>query len=98
MDSNSILTESGRNKSMGEAKAKTAKTFEKESSKISSPFFLSLAAGVIALSLGLAMTKKKKTWALFVGQWVPTILLLGVYNKISPPKESDKVENKSLLH
>ena len=43
--------------------------------------FLGLAGGAVALSLGLELAGHGKT-ANFVGQWVPTILLLGIYNKL----------------
>jgi len=34
----------------------------------------------------------RKQWANFVGQWVPTILLLGIYNKIVKTQGSDQKE------
>lgn len=96
MNSNSILTESGRNKSLREGKV--TKAIENQTSKIPSSFFLALAGGVVALSFGLAMSRRKKSWANFVGQWVPTILLLGIYDKIVKTHGSDKAESQSLLH
>jgi hypothetical protein len=43
--------------------------------------FLELALGSIALSATLQFTGRKE-WANFVGQWAPTFLLLGIYNKL----------------
>ncbi|MBC7537411.1 MAG: hypothetical protein H7281_01215 [Bacteriovorax sp.] len=80
------------------SEGKVTKAIEKQTAKIPSSIFLVLAGGAVALSLGFAMSKKKKDWATFVGQWVPTILLLGVYDKIVKTYGSDKSENKSLLH
>ena len=94
MDSN--LSESGRNKSMDESKvAKVAETKPKETQP---SIFITLAGAAIALSLGLALSKKKKSWAVFVGQWAPTILLLGIYDKVIKTDSSSKEEKKSLLH
>jgi hypothetical protein len=93
---NSILTESGRNKSMSEGKV--TKAIEKQTSKIPSSVFLALAGGAVALSIGLAMNKRKKSWAIVVGQWVPSILLLGIYDKIVKTHGSEKTERKSFLH
>jgi hypothetical protein len=93
---NSLLTESGRNKSMSEDKVTRA--IEKQTSKIPSTLFLALAGGAIALSLGLAMSKKEKTWANFTGLWAPTFLLLGIYNKIVKNHDLDKTERQSLMH
>jgi hypothetical protein len=94
MDSN--LSESGRNKSMEEAKV--AKITEMKTKEVPTSIFITLAGAAIALSFGLAMSKKKKSWAVFVGQWAPTILLFGIYDKIVKTNATSKEENKSLLH
>lgn len=94
MDSN--LSESGRNKSMEDAKV--AKVAEIKSKEVPTSIFITLAGAAIALSLGLAMSKKKKSWAIFVGQWAPTILLFGIYDKIVKTNDNSKDEHKSLLH
>jgi len=84
-----LLTESGRNKNIKEGEL--TKTIEKQTAKIPSTFFLTAAGASVALALGLAMTQRKQ-WANFVGQWVPTILLLGIYNKIVKTQGSDQKE------
>lgn len=97
MSEGSLLTESGRARPSKEGSL--TKRIEKQTAKIPSSFFLALAGGVVALSLGLAVSNKKKSWANFVGQWVPTILLLGIYDKIVKTQGSDQEEKKSsLLH
>ena len=58
-----------------------AKAIEKKTSKIPSDFFLWAALGAIGVSLTLQIMGQKKT-SNFVGEWAPTILILGVYNKI----------------
>jgi hypothetical protein len=42
--------------------------------------------GSILLSLGLFLSGKKQT-AIFVGLWAPTILNLGLYNKLLRPSQ-----------
>ncbi len=49
-------------------------------------------AGSIALSLALFFTGKRQE-AIFVGLWAPTILNLGLYNKLlRPSKESSNTD------
>lgn len=57
------------------------KTIENQTAKLPSDAFLFTAGGVIAISLVLKLMKKRDN-ALFVGQWVAPILLLGIYNKL----------------
>lgn len=79
--------------SMNDLKAKAARTnpehregpvasaIEEQTAKIPSDVYLWAAFGSIAGSLALKLMKKHKS-ALFVGQWAPTFLLLGNYNKM----------------
>lgn len=67
----------GMNKQEGEI----TKGIEKVTAAAPSVTWLILAGGAIAGSLALKLAGKDKT-ANFVGQWVPTILMLGLYNKI----------------
>ncbi len=57
------------------------KTIEQYTSMVPSGAYLSMAFGAIGLSAVLHLAGRK-TDSQFVGHWVPTILLLGVYNKI----------------
>lgn len=63
------------------AEGASTKAIEKVTTKIPSDAFLFTAIGCIGVSAALQLTGHKKT-SLFVGQWVPTILILGLYNKI----------------
>jgi hypothetical protein len=54
---------------------------ESVTSQVPSGTYLSLAVGSIAISALLHLAGRKQD-AQFVGQWVPTILLLGLYNKV----------------
>lgn len=58
-----------------------AKAIEEQTSKIPSDAFLWAAAGSIATSLTLKMMGRSHQ-SLFVGQWAPTFLILGLYNKL----------------
>ena len=58
-----------------------ARPIEEFTARLPSDTFLWLAGGSILGSLTLKMLGKNHD-ALFVGQWAPTFLLLGVYNKI----------------
>lgn len=59
----------------------TTKTIESYTSELPSGSFLSVAIGAMALSLLLMLTGRRNL-ANFVGQWAPTILILGLYNKL----------------
>ena len=50
--------------------------------------------GSIALSLVLVLTGEEKK-ANFVGQWAPTLLILGVYNKMVKLHGSDGSDAKN---
>ncbi|MBC7793898.1 MAG: hypothetical protein H7Z43_09325 [Clostridia bacterium] len=58
-----------------------ARSMEKHTSKVPSDWFLWAAGGSVLLSLALQATDRKET-ANFVGHWAPTILILGLYNKL----------------
>jgi hypothetical protein len=58
-----------------------------------SDIFLWAALASIATSLALQMLDYKKN-TLFVGQWAPTFLLLGIYNKLVKQLGSDRSENQ----
>ncbi|NJK89726.1 MAG: hypothetical protein HC923_10210 [Myxococcales bacterium] len=55
---------------------------ERRTARIPSDVFLWAAGGSILASLALKAFTKREEDANFVGQWAPTILLIGLYNKI----------------
>ena len=65
-----------------------ARTIEQQTAKLPSDTFLWLAGGSIAASLTFKMMGKEHE-ALFVGQWAPTFLILGLYNKLVKLAGSD---------
>jgi hypothetical protein len=64
------------------------KTIEHYTSMVPSGAYLSVAVGCIGASAMLHLAGRKED-AQFVGHWVPTILLLGLYNKIVKLHGSD---------
>jgi len=58
-----------------------ARSIEQQTAKLPSDLFLWAAFGSIAGSLAFNVSRKGQA-ALFVGQWAPTFLLLGIYNKL----------------
>lgn len=59
-----------------------ASTIEQPVVKLPTNAFFWAAAGSIATSLALRMMGQRDA-SLFVGQWAPTFLILGVYNKLA---------------
>jgi len=61
---------------------------EEQAHKLPSDLFLWAAGGSIAASITMKLMGRKHD-ALFIGQWVPAFLVLGLYNKlvklIEPP-------------
>jgi len=58
-----------------------ARSIEQQSAKLPSDLFLWAAFGSIGASLTFKVAGKDHA-ALFVGQWAPTFLILGLYNKL----------------
>ena len=69
---------------------KVARSIEQQTAKLPSDTFLWTAIGSMGVSLALALTGRGKA-ATFVGQWAPTILILGLYNKLVKIEGSDGV-------
>lgn len=57
------------------------KSIEKYTGAIPSSAFLGVAIGAMALSLAMQIGGQGK-WGNFIGQWVPTWLIIGLYNKL----------------
>jgi hypothetical protein len=65
-----------------------ARSIEQQTAKLPSDWFLWAAFGSIAGSLMFKMSGKNHE-AVFIGQWAPTFLLLGIYNKLVKLHGSD---------
>jgi len=64
------------------------KSIENQTAKLPSDTYLIGAGIAVAISLTLKIMGKKPE-ALFVGQWVAPILILGVYNKLVKQSGND---------
>jgi len=65
-----------------------ARTIEQQTAKLPSDAFLWAALGAIGISLGLTIAGEQKK-ANFIGQWAPTFLIFGMYNKLVKLHGSD---------
>ncbi len=70
------------------AEGTVARTIEQQTAKLPSDLFLWAAGASIVGSLAFQFSGRQHE-ALFVGQWAPTFLLLGIYNKIVKVAGSD---------
>jgi len=75
---------------MDQREGPVARTIEQQTAKLPSDTFLWAAIGSICGSLVMmAMGEEKK--ANFIGQWAPTLLILGLYNKMVKLHGSDSM-------
>jgi hypothetical protein len=74
------------------SEGRVARAIEEQTSKLPSDTFLWIAVGAMATSATLQMMGNKHG-SLFVGQWAPTILIMGLYNKLVKQLGSDRTEN-----
>ena len=58
------------------------RAIENQTAKIPSVGYLTLAGGAMGLSLVTALFFNKRPLANFFGLWVPSILIMGLYNKV----------------
>jgi hypothetical protein len=79
-------------KDYAHSEGQVAKAIEKQTSKLPSDAFLWLAVGSMAVSATMQMVGKKHA-SVFVGQWAPTFLIFGLYNKLVKQLGSDRTEN-----
>ena len=66
-----------------------ARMIEEQTAKLPSDVFLWASLGSMTASLVLKIMKEDET-ALFVGQWAPSFLLLGIYNKLVKQEGHDR--------
>jgi hypothetical protein len=76
----------------------TTKTVEQFTARIPSLAYLGLAVGSMVISASLAAFTRRKTVANFIGLWVPTIMLVGIYNKLVKLEGSDRFSRPEALH
>lgn len=61
---------------------KLTKSVEKVTAQVPSIAYLGMAAGSMLVSASIAAFTRKKGLANFIGLWVPTLLIIGLYNKM----------------
>ncbi|MEX2359229.1 MAG: hypothetical protein WEE51_12950 [Pirellulaceae bacterium] len=71
------------------SEGKVARMIEEQTAKVPSDAFLWAAFGSIGGSIFLQMMGRQHE-SLFVGQWAPTFLILGLYNKVVKVAGSDR--------
>ena len=70
-----------------------ARTIEERTATLPSDTFLWAAVASMATSATLHLMGNKHA-SVFVGQWAPTLLILGVYNKLVKQLGSDSRDNR----
>ena len=72
----------------GEREDQFTSSIESQTSRIPSSGYLGAAIASMAVSAVLKIMGRDD-WSLFVGQWAPSFLLIGVYNKMVKQHGSD---------
>ena len=67
------------------------KTIEKYTASIPSSAYLAIAVGAMGFSL-LCQVAGKGKWGNFIAQWVPTWLIIGLYNKTVKQEGDDQFD------
>jgi len=74
------------------SEGQVAKAIEGQTAKLPSDAFLWMAVGSMAVSATMQIMGNKHA-SVFVGQWAPTFLILGLYNKLVKQLGSDRTQN-----
>jgi len=75
-------------RTIGQREDRLTGAIEAQTSKIPSSGYLGAALAAMAASATLKIVGKDE-WALFVGQWAPAFLIMGIYNKLVKQHGSD---------
>jgi|GEM_PF-869683 hypothetical protein len=73
------------------------KNIESYTAAIPSSAYLGVAVGAMALSLFCQISGRGK-WGNFIAQWVPTWLIIGVYNKMVKLEGHDRYDRGALMN
>lgn len=73
---------------------KVTKRIEEQTARVPSLTYMGLAVGSMIAS-AVCMATGRKQLAQFIGQWVPSLLIVGVYNKLVKA-ENDLLEQGRL--
>ena len=72
------------------SEGKVARAIEEQTARLPSDTFLWAAIGAMAVSAGLQVAGNKQA-SNFIGQWAPTLLIFGLYNKLVKQHGSDRL-------
>ena len=86
------MTPETARKDFAHSEGSVAKSIEEQTAKLPSDTFLWMAVGAMTASATLQMLGNRHV-SLFVGQWAPTLLIFGLYNKLVKQLGSDRTEN-----
>ena len=78
----------------GAAEDRFTGAIEARTAQIPSSGYLAAALTSMAVSAVLKIVGKDD-WALFIGQWAPSILIMGVYNKMVKQHGSDALSDRA---
>jgi len=73
------------------------KTIEEYTASIPSSAYLGVAVGAMGLSL-LCQIAGRGKWGNFIAQWVPTWLIIGLYNKVVKVEGHDQTDRGSAAY
>lgn len=73
------------------------KTIEEYTASIPSSAYLGVAVGAMGLSL-LCQVAGRGKWGNFIAQWVPTWLIIGLYNKMVKIEGHDQTDRGRAAH
>ncbi len=71
------------------SEGRVARAIENQTARLPSDTFLWAGIGAMAVSFGLQAVGKQRL-SNFIGQWAPTILIMGLYNKLVKIHGSDE--------
>lgn len=86
------LDQQRRSEASKHSEGMVARAIEEQTARLPSDTFLWAAVASIGGSILLQMMDRKNE-SLFVGQWAPTFLILGLYNKIVKVAGSDRTDS-----
>lgn len=86
-----MTTDFARTDIRSHQEGRVARNIEQQTAKLPSDTFLWMAIGAMTTSAALQMMGNRHV-SLFVGQWAPTFLIFGLYNKLVKQLGSDRTE------
>ena len=79
-------------KHFDQTESTVARAIEEQTAKLPSDTFLWAAVASMATSAAFQLMGNRHA-SIFIGQWAPTLLILGLYNKLVKQLGSDRSEN-----